>query len=533
MFARPQVSAAYPRLRLVRAMVLAAALSVVATPVLGAGPAGAATSSVALPATATLTAPMPTLPAVRVGAKIVPTVGAWTAGTALTYQWLLDGKAIVGATASTYTPLASSYGKTLSLKVTGRKTGYTPAARTSAGAHVNAGIFTAPTPKISGVARAGLVLTAVPGTWSPTASLTYQWKTNGAAIVGATKSTYTLTSSLRGRTVTVTVTGRASGYTTVSKTSAATATVLQYFKTAPISTLTIIGPNPGQPTVGSTLKAQPGTWSPTPTFTYQWKADGAAITGATAQTFTPTSALVGKRITVAVTGKATYYVTTTRTSGTTLPVVSTPTITTQLKSVHTAAPMAVSFTVKATGGDLAYSWVIRRPGSSTWEQQGTSPTLQLTAEAALNGAQVRVRVTNGAGSTYSSIATLTVDSTQTNPYPVNVSFVVGEARVTVSAVSTTPVWDGLTYKLGYLNARATATVCRADGTTGSAESLVFAEYVGVDGARYWPSADETDVPGTGCHISVFTVADVPQGGTWGFVDQVHNMGIINQYVQAS
>ena len=82
------------------------------------------------------------------------------------------------------------------------------------------------TPTISGVAKDGSTLTVSTGTWNPAdVTFAYQWKRAGAAISGATASTYVLTSADVGSTITVTVTGSKSGYTPDSKTSAATGTV--------------------------------------------------------------------------------------------------------------------------------------------------------------------------------------------------------------------------------------------------------------------------------------------------------------------
>ena len=84
----------------------------------------------------------------------------------------------------------------------------------------------APTPKISGTAKVGKKLTAKPGTWKPSGvKLTYQWKRSGATLKGATKSTYTLTKSDKGKKITVTVTGSKSGYLTAAKTSKSTSAV--------------------------------------------------------------------------------------------------------------------------------------------------------------------------------------------------------------------------------------------------------------------------------------------------------------------
>jgi len=59
----------------------------------------------------------------------------------------------------------------------------------------------------------------------------------------------------------------------------------------------------GTATVGSTLTAVAGDWTPSGTeFTYQWRRNNVAITGATASTYKVTTADAGARITVVVTG---------------------------------------------------------------------------------------------------------------------------------------------------------------------------------------------------------------------------------------
>jgi hypothetical protein len=78
---------------------------------------------------------------------------------------------------------------------------------------------TAPVPTITGTAKIASTLTANPGTWTPLPSFTYQWKRGGTAITGATAATYKPAAADAGTTLTVTVTGTKTGYTTVSKTS--------------------------------------------------------------------------------------------------------------------------------------------------------------------------------------------------------------------------------------------------------------------------------------------------------------------------
>ncbi len=80
-------------------------------------------------------------------------------------------------------------------------------------------------PSISGKAKVGKKLTAKVKAWSPKASFKYQWYANGKAIKGASKATFKLVKSQKGKKITVKVTGSHSGYVTVSLTSKATAKV--------------------------------------------------------------------------------------------------------------------------------------------------------------------------------------------------------------------------------------------------------------------------------------------------------------------
>ena len=64
----------------------------------------------------------------------------------------------------------------------------------------------------------------------------------------------------------------------------------------------------GTPTVGVPLSPSAGKWSATGvTYAYQWTADGTTISGATAKTFTPTPAVVNKKLAITVTASRTGY----------------------------------------------------------------------------------------------------------------------------------------------------------------------------------------------------------------------------------
>ena len=54
--------------------------------------------------------------------------------------------------------------------------------------------------------------------------------------------------------------------------------------------------------VGQTLVSDPGTWFPEPSFSYQWYANGSTIAGATHSSYKLTTAFLGKKISVKVTG---------------------------------------------------------------------------------------------------------------------------------------------------------------------------------------------------------------------------------------
>ncbi|UOR01471.1 S-layer homology domain-containing protein [Leucobacter allii] len=164
----------------------------------------------------------------KVGATLTASPGSWgPAPVALSYQWLRNGSAISGATSVGYTAVPADAGKTLSVRVTGTKTGYATVTKTSAAtAAVAAGTLTAATPTISGTARPGETLTASPGTWGPApVSLSYQWLRNGVAIDGATAASYTPEGADIGRTLSVAVTGTKTGYASATRTSAETASV--------------------------------------------------------------------------------------------------------------------------------------------------------------------------------------------------------------------------------------------------------------------------------------------------------------------
>lgn len=160
-----------------------------------------------------------------VGSTVTAKAGSWApAKVDVSYQWLRDGSAIKGATRASYKLTSGDAGKKISVRVTGKKSGYLSVAKTSGSKAVPRVLKTA-APTISGTKQFGSTLTVNRGSWTASTKLTTQWLRNGAAIKGATGTTYKLTSADVGKKISVRVTGTKSGYSTASRTSGQTAAV--------------------------------------------------------------------------------------------------------------------------------------------------------------------------------------------------------------------------------------------------------------------------------------------------------------------
>jgi len=255
------------------------------------------------PMTANLTTPT----SAQVGVSITANTASWVpSGTSFTYQWLSNGAVISGATGPTYTPAAADVGKTLTVTVTGKKTGYYTTVVQRAIGTVQPGKMTASV-GLSAVAQVGTKITATTS-WSPTGTaLTYQWLSGTTVISGATGASYTPVASDIGKTITVKVTGTKAGYTTLI----AQATSGKVLGLLTVGTPTISG----TVAVGYTLTANPGKWGPSGvTLKYQWYRNGTAISGASHATYVLTAADDGQAITVTVAGSLSGYVSATNTS---------------------------------------------------------------------------------------------------------------------------------------------------------------------------------------------------------------------------
>jgi hypothetical protein len=96
------------------------------------------TSSPVTPASGKMTISKVTIRGVpKVGKVLTASTSNWAPSAKLTYQWLLDGKSIRGASAKTLKLTPSLKGRKISLKITQTSLGYTTASAISAGTKVN------------------------------------------------------------------------------------------------------------------------------------------------------------------------------------------------------------------------------------------------------------------------------------------------------------------------------------------------------------------------------------------------------------
>jgi hypothetical protein len=167
-------------------------------------------------------------------------------------------------------------------------------------------------PSISGSPVVGQTLQLDPGTWQEATSYDYSWYACGAdtcdQIPNATTSTFKLTSAQLGDQIAAIVVANGPDGTNgddTDLTDTVTAAPVPVISTAPAVT--------GTTTVGSVLSAAAGTWTNSPgSYAYQWERCSstgtgcAAISGATAATYTLTSADTGFTIEVVVAATNTF-----------------------------------------------------------------------------------------------------------------------------------------------------------------------------------------------------------------------------------
>ena len=316
-----------------------------------------------------------------------------------TYQWQKNGATIVGETGASLV---------LSNVQTGAAGGYAVVATNTVGtatsnaatltvnfASVAPAITTQPSNQTATVGQTITFTFVASGTPAPT----YQWQKNGAAIAGETGASLVLSNVQ---------TGAAGSYSVVATNSAGTAT-----SNAATLTVNVASAAPAiatQPSSQTMTVGQVVTFTVvatgTPTPTYQWQKNGAALAGETGASLVLTNVQTGAAGTYAVV--ATNTAGTVASSAATLTVnsaSSAPTITTQPSSQTTAVGQTVIFSVVATGSPTpTYQWQKNGVGISG----ATGATFTVTGAQLSDAGSYAVSATNSAGAATSAPITLTV-----------------------------------------------------------------------------------------------------------------------------
>jgi Tol biopolymer transport system component/Ca2+-binding RTX toxin-like protein len=297
---------------------------------------GSATAESAATAVVTGGAPVnttaPTISgSASVGSVLTSGNGIWSGTTPITFTrvWQRCNSSgggcanISGATGTSYVVTSTDVGSTLRIAVTATNTaGSATASSAATGVVTASGPVNTVAPSITGTPRVATLLSALRGTWTGTAPITYayQWQrcnSSGASctnIAGAASTSYTPTTTDLGSTLRVVVTASNSAGS-ASATSPATVAVAQASSGGSGSTTSGAPLNTTRPRVigtpvrGRTLTAERGTWTGSAplTYSYQWERcdrnedECNEIAGATRSSYTLVSNDVGQRLRVVVT----------------------------------------------------------------------------------------------------------------------------------------------------------------------------------------------------------------------------------------
>ena len=314
------------------------------------------------------------------------------------YQWRKDGAPIGGATGSSYTVAnaqpadAGSYSVLVSNSA---------GEVTSADAVLTVNV--APTittqPQNQNVNQSGDAFFSVVATGTPAPS--YQWRKDGAAIGGATGSSYTVANAQP---------ADAGSYSVLVSNSAGEVTSADAVLTVNVApTITTQPQNQNVNQSGDAFFSVVATGTPAPS--YQWRKDGAAIGGATGSSYTVANAQPAD--------EGSYSVVVSNIAGTlpsadaVLTVNVAPTITAHPQDLSVTAGSNATFTVTATGAaPLGYQW--RFGAEIIAGATGSAYTLNNAQDT--NAGSYSVVVSNVAGTVASSNAVLTVTQLSNQPH---------------------------------------------------------------------------------------------------------------------
>ena len=151
-------------------------------------------------------------------------LAAFDYATSVSYQWLLDGAPIAGASAVGFAVPESAFGRVLSCRVTASNGDTAPISATSSAVKVAVGpaLRTNAAPVVGGSVRKGQRISAQAGNWTPSSTaLGFQWLRDGKPIAGATGASYLVSAADVGHLVSVSVQARRAGWTSTTVTAKA------------------------------------------------------------------------------------------------------------------------------------------------------------------------------------------------------------------------------------------------------------------------------------------------------------------------
>ncbi len=356
------------------------------------------------------------------GTAVALSVGASGPGP-ITYQWRRNGVTLKGATAASYkiTSLQTATEGLYDVVVTNSSGSLASA---QAAVSLNKAVVITKAPVAMAVnpgAKANFAVVA-----SGTEPFTYQWRKSGVAIAGATGATYEIAAAQSANAGSYDVVVKNVVGSVTSSVAALTLNVAVKITTQPVGAALNAG-------AAKTLSVVATGTAP---LNYQWRRNGAAISGATAAAYTIASA---QESNVGVYDVSVGNVVGTVTSGTasvTLNVA--PSIVSQPSGIVVNPGKAAAFTVVA-GGTAPFTYQWRKNGVSI--SGATAATYTVASAQAANAGTYDVVVKNAAGSATSASATLGVNtaaSIATQPTALTVNPGV-EAIFKVTAAGTAPL----------------------------------------------------------------------------------------------
>lgn len=336
---------------------------------------------------------------VELGQNVTLTVTFAGNGAGQTYQWKRNGTEIAGATASSFSIAAAAPADAGT---------YSVVVRNSEGESVSATELTvrpAAAPVILNAPRTAVAQVGQQVTFSVVASgsypRTYQWRKDGANLSSGTQALLTLPA------VTTADAGAYSVTITNSIGSVTSASASLTVNAATPITIASFSPADATATQGSSLTLSVSLTAGSAPFTYAWRKNGAALPGATQSQLALASLALSDAGSYSVVVSNPAGSVTSREATLTVNPATPPIIVSPPRDVAVFAGQRATFSVSANGSP---------PFSYQWQKNGaaisgaTSSAYTINAVTAADAGGYSVAVSNVAGSTTSTTATLTVNA---------------------------------------------------------------------------------------------------------------------------